>query len=167
MVTDQGVSPRVLFVGEVDNSVSVNDAIHVSDTLTLTGEGFGMGSHAWAFTGLAREPIPLEIESETSSEIVLVIHAKLDTTQPVDVVLVTNGRQLVVIDALDRVLIDTAAPIDTGNPKQNGDTASQDTGNAQTGLEPGPGCGCRQVTLAATFLPALLSLTFPLVRRET
>ncbi|MBN1336291.1 MAG: succinylglutamate desuccinylase/aspartoacylase family protein [Deltaproteobacteria bacterium] len=134
--TSAGAAPRVVFVGEVDDRVEIEQVSWQGSTLELSGHGFGRGSRAWALAGPGRLPVPLRIRSESERTVVLDGAAALALPDPVDLFLVSDGAQLAVLDVCGTPQVDTGEPHDTGFGPDTG-------GPADTGVVSGHGtCGC-------------------------
>lgn len=69
VVTTDGVAPRSLLVGEVDDHVLLDTVTVDRASLTLTGTGFGRGAEAWGIGGPVRALHPLERTSQTETEL--------------------------------------------------------------------------------------------------
>ena len=112
VIVDDGrqVSPRSLLVGEVDDQVQVRGVRIMGNTLTLSGDGFGAGARVWALWGEDRAPVSLEIQRITEDTLSADTAPLAGVREPVDLVLVSRGYQVVVRDALGVGAVDTAAP---------------------------------------------------------
>lgn len=149
----QGTAPRSLWVGERDDRVALSSAARASGTLVLRGRGFGRGSRAWALGGRTRNLVPLAVLSEEEGRLDL-DGTPLDAlSDPVDVLVLTNGAQLAVLDVNGSPQVDTGAPpSDTGwRDTARGDTASRPLG-------PGGPCGCGPGGAASSASPLLALL---------
>ena len=143
IVTDQGVSPRAIFVGERDSNVEILSAeIVESGLIRLTGHGFGAGSQAWALYGQARNPIPLP--SMTDEPELLEFEITLpDSESEIDVWIISNGYQLAVRNLPGTAILDTGEPSVSDSGGTMADTGGQNMG--ETDGESGPtlsGCAC-------------------------
>lgn len=69
VVTTDGVAPRSLLVGEVDDHVLLDTVTVDGASLTLTGAGFGRGAEAWGIGGPVRALHPLERTFQTDAEL--------------------------------------------------------------------------------------------------
>jgi carboxypeptidase T len=138
LVTPAGSIGHALFVGEMDDRVRVTDVAWKGNDVALTGEGFGRGSQVFAVVGSGRNLVQLELRSEETARLVLDGSAVAAIPGDVDLVVLSSGSVLTVLDARGDAIVDTGAPPDTG-PSSNPDDGS---GNA-AGLAPGTGgCGC-------------------------
>lgn len=108
LTTAEGVVPRGLFVGEVDDRARI-DAARVEDgVLHLEGVGFGRGAEAWALSGTARGMRPLpRVDGDATS-----LAFALD--EDADVLVWTAGAWLAVVDARaqEPVVDETPPPAD-------------------------------------------------------
>ncbi|MCB9760941.1 MAG: DUF2817 domain-containing protein [Alphaproteobacteria bacterium] len=108
------VLPRALFIGTPDLQTRVVDVSLGADGLWVTGEGFAPGTRAFALWGPDRAPVPLPVLAETDAVL------RLDPTPlpvggTVDLWVVSNGRELAVVDLLGEPTPDTgASTVDTG-----------------------------------------------------
>ncbi len=105
LVTDAGVAPRALFVGEVDDRVALTDVALSDGILTVRGTGFGAGAEAWSIGGAARAWRPLPRLSETDSTLVFTLDADHD-----DVIVWTNGAWLAALDVRGEPAVDSTPP---------------------------------------------------------
>ena len=140
LVVDGGVGPRALFIGEQDDRVQIGSVAWGSGTVVVEGQGFGAGTRAWAMAGTARSPVALPVVSRTDQRIELDVHAIEGAEDPVDLLVLSSGYQLAVVDVFGEAAVDTGAPRD------------EDTGTARDSggphpLSPAPtprrGCGCQ------------------------
>jgi hypothetical protein len=111
LVTDAGVVPRALFVGEVSDRVTIDDATLADGVLTLVGSGFARGSEAWSLGGPARAMHALDRLGETDTA----LRFALPTTDD-DVLVWSDGAWLSVVDVQDTPVVDPDPPSDTGTP---------------------------------------------------
>jgi len=133
LVTDLGVAPRSIFAEELDERVGI-DHVALLDTerWLITGDGFGRGTQAWAITGQERAYVALHVDVR-DAERLWVQHALMAAADsPIDLVILSNGRQLVLPKVWPTETSDTGdtgdLPTDTG-AASNSDTAAQnDTG---------------------------------------
>lgn len=171
--TDQGVIPRGVFVGELDDgavidgvSLAGGDALGEDEgsegrRLTVSGTGFGRGSRAFALWGAARPPVELEVLAESEEEVLLDAALLPEDDQPVDLLLLTRGYQLAVLDLGGAEQVDTGAPLDTGTVDSGTpgrDSGQQDSPAPSAGGGGGGGsggCGC--ASAGRPGYPALLA----------
>ncbi len=108
MVTEAGVAPRALLVGELDDAVAIAGVAVAGSALQIDGNGFGRGAQAWALAGTARamRALPLLAQDERSLRFAWPIAAD----RPVDLLLYAGGRWVVVADAEGAAVVDVAAP---------------------------------------------------------
>lgn len=101
----EGVVPRGLFVGEVDDRVELTSATIEDGVLQLEGVGFGEGAEAWSIGGPARAFHPLSrVEGDEDS-----LSWSLSGDDE-DVLVWTNGAWLSAVDLYGSVEIDRTAP---------------------------------------------------------
>ncbi len=112
--TDAGVAPRSLFIGEIDDAVVIHGAYQDGYSLVLEGAGFAAGTRAWALSGPAREPVPLRVDALSNDTVALDLEDGDALPDPLDVLVVSAGYQLAVLDVRGALAVDTAAPEDTG-----------------------------------------------------
>jgi len=105
LVTDEGVVPRALFVGEVDDRVRLTAATFADGALTLDGAGFATGSEAWSIGGPARAMHPLRRVAESSERLVFTLDHPDD-----DVLVWTNGAWLSAVDVRTAPQLDLTPP---------------------------------------------------------
>lgn len=105
VVVDGVVLARALLVSDGDSLVRVHQ-VEVGDELTLTGQGFGVGTQVWALWGADRTMVPLSVLSESPDALVLDV-SSLPETGTLDVVVVSNGAQVAVADVLGDPAVDT------------------------------------------------------------
>ncbi len=105
LVTDAGVVPRGLFVGEVDDRVALAEVTLVEGVLTLRGENFAEGAEAWSIGGPARATHALPPLSATADTLVFA----LDTLDD-DVLVWVNGAWLSVVDVQGDPTVDPTPP---------------------------------------------------------
>ncbi len=152
-------SPRALFAGAESDRVAISGVSLEDGALVIDGAGFGEGPLAWALWGDERplEAVPV---LEASEGALRLDAAGLPLDEPVDLLLLTAGAELVVLDALGTPTFDTDAPPYRG--LEPADTGAPDSGLAG-GVLLQPGCACSSGAPTAPWilLPALL-----LLRRE-
>lgn len=105
LMTEAGVVPRGLFVGEVDDRVVIDEAALADGVLTLTGAGFATGAEAWSYGGPARAPHALARLSEAEDTLSFALPTDDD-----DVLVWTNGAWLSVVGVQDRPTVDPSPP---------------------------------------------------------
>ena len=122
--TEDWVSPRSIFVGNLSDTPRI-DFIGVTDKIVLEGAGFAQGSRAYALWGQDRALHRLSVLEESEALVVLSASSLPEDTL-VDLVLVTRGRELSVVDLLTNPGLDTGAPADSGeeNEENNEDSGS-------------------------------------------
>jgi len=113
LLWEGGAAPRAVFAGNPSDRVVVEAAALSDGALTLSGRGFAPGARAWAMWGVGRPLVPLAVLSLEEDTLRLSVDA-LPSAEPVDVLVTTNGAEVVVLDALGDALIDDAVPYDTG-----------------------------------------------------
>ncbi|MBW2255195.1 MAG: succinylglutamate desuccinylase/aspartoacylase family protein [Deltaproteobacteria bacterium] len=151
IVLDDGTTwPRALFVSD-PGPAHVDDTLLSGDTLRLTGDGFAAGTRAWALWGTQRPLVPVPMVDQGPEELVMDLSG-LPVAENVDLLVLSNGTQLAILDIRVEPRVDTGLPPDTG--VRDGPT-----------LERG-GCGCAGVPLVGA---SSLLLLLPLVlrRRQT
>jgi hypothetical protein len=185
---DGMVAPRVLFVGELDTAVSLESVDTDSDgTLELHGEGFGRGCQIWGIWGTDRGMTPVTVLSVSESIIVLDPVGIPLESETVDLLLVTNGRQVVLLNIGGDVVLDTGVtPADTGvtpdtedtdtdsgsTSPQNGDPTRPPDDAIEGDVERGPsiakpvGCGCGTGALYPSAWALVILLLVPSTRRH-
>jgi hypothetical protein len=144
------VAPRRIFVGERDSQTDITGSEIDDGQLMLTGDGFGAGSQAWALWGSDRAPVPLTRLNESSTELIFEINV-LPKATLVDLLVLSNGRQLAVVDVLGDPVVDTGEPIDTGTPTTDTAQPEEDaswTANNSANKSQTTGCGCTHTPAA-------------------
>ena len=114
----QGVLPNALLVGSQGGLVQLEEAKLSGDTLVVRAQGLGPGTRIFAMTGTTRGLVELEVFSE-SSTLVVAQAPQLDGT--VDLLLLSKGEALAIMDLLGTPQLDPgtpADPVDTGVPAQ-------------------------------------------------
>lgn len=118
MELPQGVLPNALLVGSQGGLVQLEEAKVSGDTLVVSAQGLGSGTRIFAMTGTSRGLVELEVYSE--SETLVVAQApQVDGT--VDLLLLSKGEALAIMDLLGTPQLDPgtpADPVDTGVPAQ-------------------------------------------------
>ncbi len=147
------VAPRAVFAGAHDDRVTVIEVSLEPDCVVLEGQGFAEGMKAWGIWGLDRSMIPLEILSRDDGRLVL-DREPLPADGTVDLLLVSQGREVAVIDVLGNPELDTAAPPDSG--------WSEDTGE----FRQGPGGRCTALSRTPTGWALVAVLLSLLIRRS-
>lgn len=145
--TVDGVAPRSLLIGEIDDHVQIDDVALQDGTLTLSGSGFGRGAEAWGIGGPVRAMHPLAPISATSTQLQYVWYPGDDTF-----VLWTNGAWLGAVGMNGDPSWDETPP---ATEVIDGDTASFDPVGYYGG-----GCGGVHGGAAGVFL------LFAMPRRE-
>lgn len=153
---DDQAAPNALFIGERDDAVEITEVDWDLPSLHLTGHDFGTGTRAWVASGPRRSWVPVPVLHQNASTIELDGAAFEGMADPLDLVLLTAGRQLVALDVRADGVVDTGAPAigDTGTP----DT---DSGQAHTPTHKStspPGCAC-----SASDPTALWSMLAPII----
>ncbi|MFZ5482533.1 MAG: DUF2817 domain-containing protein [Myxococcota bacterium] len=105
LTTDGGTTPRAVFVGEVDDRVTIDAVALEDDVLWLAGSGFGEGAEAWSIGGPARAMHPLIAIEESEEELVFAMPEDDD-----DVLVWTSGAWLSVLDVRGEPRVDEEAP---------------------------------------------------------
>lgn len=157
-----GVAPNALLVGERSDRVTIDDVVRITeDSLQITGDGFAEGTRAWLLGGAARNLVALDLEGSDET-LVLDVTPGLDLAPPVDLLVVSAGAQVSVMDVMDSPWVDTGTPADSGTPPWE----PVDTGSRDNLLTVGGGqCGCGAPTpFAASPLPVTIGMM--LVRRR-
>ena len=136
---DGVVAPRSIFVGEVDSRVTLDAALVDGDELRLEGRGLGQGSRVWALVGEGRHPVPLPVREENEESLSVDLGALAEPGLEVDLLVLSAGYQLAVIDVLDDPTVDTGAPelADTGTRADSGGQESVELGRRRAS-----GCSC-------------------------
>ena len=136
--------PNAVFVDSED--VLRLTAVTVDGTwVTLEGTGWTEGARAYAARGASRALVELDVEPVGTSLILDL--AGVDSSEPVDVVLVSNGSEEVVLDVLGTPWFDTTGEADTAS---------------DTGADPRDrACGCSSASSSS-----LLLFCLPLLRRR-
>lgn len=140
LIVDGTVAPRAIFIGEHDDRVEIDAVDQDSTTVVLDGAGFGAGTRAWALAGTDRSPVPLDVLSVTAERIELDAAALGGLPDPVDLVVLSSGYQLAVVDVFG------AATVDTGAPTDEDSGTARDTGGhdpVSPAPAPRPGCSCQ------------------------
>ncbi len=169
LITDAGVVLRSLFIGELDEAVVVHHMAEDGPTRrVLTGEGFGRGTQVWGLWGEDRAYTPLNVLEATTERLVIEHEALAERSTDVDLVILSNGRQLV-IPGTPVAEEDTGAPEeDTGVPRAQETGRPPDTdGDAATDPveldEAGKGGGLTTCACATgmEYPPAWLLVSLP------
>ena len=162
---DDFVAPRSIFVGEEDAQVQIFSSTLEAEGLRLEGEGFGLGSRAWALSGPDRTWEELPVLEESEEMLLLDPGALSAATGTVDLALVSAGRQLAVLDLLGEPVVDTGEPTpDTGALVDSGGPASEVSG--PPGLLTTRGCSAPLPRGSYPHLWALVTVGAALVRRR-
>jgi hypothetical protein len=114
---DDGVLRNALLVGAPDGLVSVFSATRADGEVLLHGEGFGSGTRAFALFGEDRNLVPLPRLYE-DDQWLRFDASPLPDEGTVDLLVLSNGRELGVADLLGTTALDTAwaEDEDTGRP---------------------------------------------------
>lgn len=105
LTTDEGVIPRGLFIGEVDDRVALTGARVEGGLLVVDGLGFAPGAEAWSIGGSARAMRPLPRLSESTSQLVFSLAGSDD-----DALVWVNGAWLAVVDLSGTPHFDPSPP---------------------------------------------------------
>lgn len=105
LITAEGVVPRALFIGEVDDRVTLEAAELDSSVLTLSGSGFAPGAEAWSIGGTARALRPLLKVAEDADTLVFSLSSADE-----DVLVWVNGAWLSALDIHGVALVDDTPP---------------------------------------------------------
>lgn len=111
LLTEAGVVPRGLFVGEVDDRVAIDSAALADGVLTLVGGGFGPGAEAWSYGGPARAPHALTRLFEAEDTLTFALPSTDD-----DVLVWTNGAWLAVVSVQTGPTVDPSPPAEAPPP---------------------------------------------------
>lgn len=117
----QGVLPNALLVGAQGGLVQLEEAKLSGDTLVVRAQGLGPGSRIFALSGLTRGLVELEILSENESLLVAQAPAIPQEGGTLDLLLLSKGEALTIVDLLGTTELDPgtqADTIDTGTPAQ-------------------------------------------------
>ncbi len=133
---DAWVAPRALFAGAHDDRVAVSAVTLEPDCVILAGHGFAEGTRAWALWGDDRAQVPLAVLQRRDGQLVL-DRTPLPSEGTVDVRLVSQGREVAVLDVLGDPELDTAPPPDSGWAADTGSPSSDRPGRCAT-ASPGP-----------------------------
>ncbi len=167
VATPQGAMPRALFIGERSDRVSVQEVTIKGDAVLVGGQGFGQGSRAWALGWPGRTMLAVPVLGEHSQQLQLDASFLEELEDPVDLLLVSAGAQLAVLDLREQALVDTAAPADTQPPWLDSGGAESGTDDSERGRG---GCGCagagERGLAPAVFLVTLASALLTAGRRR-
>ncbi len=133
---DDWVAPRAVFAGTHDAQVTVSSVALQPDCLVLDGQGFAKGAQAWALWGLDRPLVPLEVLSLSPGRLVL-DRRDLPEGGTVDVLVLSQGREVAVVDVLGDPELDTAPAPDSGWVADSGEPGRGLRGRCAT-VPPGP-----------------------------
>jgi MYXO-CTERM domain-containing protein len=155
LVVDGAVAPRSLFIGERDDRVRIDTVDTDEAPIVLSGEGFGPGTRVWALGGVARTPIPLPVILEDGGRLELDAEPIEDLPEPIDLVVLSAGYQLAVVDLFGDAAVDTGAPPggDTGTA---GDSGGPDPASPEAEAPRGCGCQTSPAVPAGTLVVTLL-----------
>ena len=157
--TDDGVLPRGLLMGEVDATVRADRVISDGTFLTIEGQGFGVGTRAWALVTDARLPLSVPADRVSDGSLRVDLGDALeyqDEDAAVDLIIVSSGAQISVLDALQGAEVDTDAPprgtpADPDGPSPGGDRPPPQ----RSGCEATAGQPLAAATVLSLFLLAL------------
>ena len=162
LLWEGGAAPRSVFAGNPSDRVAIEDAALSDGILTLTGRGFAPGARAWALWGEGRPMRPVAVLSLGEGTLELDA-SDLPTDELVDLLIASNGAEVVVLDALGDALIDDEVPFDTGFVDE-ADTGPAGVSDGPIFLRPGGSCGCAgapgPLSPLAAAMFALLATTF-------
>ncbi len=122
VAVEAGVLPNALLVGSQGGLVQLEEVAVSDGRLELRGQGFGPGSRIFALQGTTRGLVELELLGETDT----LIRARALDWDPqedgtVDLVLLSKGETLAIMDLLGTPELDPGTPADprdTGAPAQ-------------------------------------------------
>ena len=162
LVVDGAVAPRALFVGEHDDRVRIGSVTLTGAAVHLEGQGFGAGTRAWALAGVARSPVPVGVLSRSATAIELDTRTLEGLEDPVDLLVLSSGYQLAVVDVFGEAEVDTGAPggTDTGTRDDPGGRERVSTASPRA-----PGCGC-QASPAVPAASLVVTLLVAIRRRS-
>jgi len=164
--TGQGSAPRSLFVGERDDRVRLTRVEWQEETISVEGQGFEVGTRAWAVVGDTRGLMALEILSATKDSLLLDAQPLASEQGVVDLLVVSSGAQLAALDLAAGSTVDTGAPSDTQAPETDSPPPEQDSSLPEVG---GVKCGCA-TSSSSRLAPGLFLVTLACVcglrRRE-
>ncbi len=164
--TAQGSTPRALFVGERDDRVTLDSVSWHGGELGVEGQGFEVGSRAWAIGGLSRAMTPLELLESSGTSLRWDAGPLEDLDGTIDLLVVSSGAQLAALDLASGAVVDTGAPSDTEPPEPDSEPAP---GDSRPGVVARGTCGCAASSdagLAPTLFLVTLATAFGLRRRE-
>jgi|GEM_PF-1709897 len=130
-------SPNTLFIGERTDRVRISSVNWDPPVATLAGEGFGAGSKAFVIGAPDRSLQEISLIAEDDKTLSLDL-TEIDLSGTLDLVLVSHGAQLTVLNLTGEAQVDTAAPPDTDAP------ITMDTATPTNTASPPSrgGCGC-------------------------
>ncbi len=155
---EQGVAPRSLFVGERDDRVALTEVEWDDGIIEVRGQGFELGTRAWAIGGEGRALHPLALDSFAGDRLVLDATPMAALDGVIDLLVVSSGAQLVALDLASGATVDTAAPPDTDHPGDD----SWPAADSDTPVIGRPRCGCG-TTSNGRVAPALFLVTLACV----
>jgi hypothetical protein len=120
-----------LFIDAVDHAVRVDHVAQIdASRWVLTGEGFGRGTQVWGIWGTDRALTPIPVV-ESAGDALVIEHGDLALAlPPVDLVLLSNGRQLSVLG------IHAVRGGDTGEPRDSGQEPIDSASPPDSGVGP-------------------------------
>ena len=113
---DGRLAPNALFIGEQTTGTTLSGVSLSGDTISLSGHGFGRGSTAFALWGLERALIPLPLVSQTATALTFDLAPLQDRSQQVDLVVISSGHVLTVLDILTSPLFELPASAHAAEP---------------------------------------------------
>ena len=154
ITTSQGSSPRALFVEPWQQGPALTRVEWKGDRLEVEGQGFGRGSRAWVLGGAKRGLTPCPVLEESSIGLILDASEAAGLEGPVDLLVFTDGAQLVALE-LEHLLAELS---------DLGEDGGRDQGQPAEGVTVG-GWGC-DVSQGAGAVLAMLGLLSATLRRR-
>ncbi len=151
---DEGSAPRALFVGERSDRVRLLGLSLDDAELLVQAEGLGAGSRAWVLSGDARGMTPLPVLAESDDELRLDARVLERLEGVLDLLVVSAGAQVVALDLAAGAVVDTGAPVDTQQQRDDSDLPGDSLGPVPSG----GACGCL-ASRARGFAPILFLVT--------
>jgi carboxypeptidase T len=140
LITDAGIVERSLFIGAAADAPTVDSVTPLdSGRWRIAGSGFGRGTRAWTIGGTDRAMVTVQVESESDEELIVLLDEPGEDGMRVDLMLLSQGRQIPILSIGD--MSDTGSPMgtDTG-PSDTGTSAPSDSGQDTSGpAEPDTG----------------------------
>jgi hypothetical protein len=106
MTVAEGVLPRALFIGEVDDRVALTAAWRDGDSLVIEGRSLDPAGEAWALRGAGRSLERLGVRAGSARGLVL----DLPPRDASEVLVWSAGAWLAVVDVWGTPMVDTSAP---------------------------------------------------------